>query len=212
VLASIIEARDRSAFTTETLAIASAVAHLLVAVGDGDVVGAASIASLSALLPKPRAPETADLAKLSDSEFNILAGLLAKARSTSFEPLPKRRRSLRVRDALRFVATLDRVAARIAAGAEPHHETATEFERNELRSHVNILLSGLNGTAADILGYPPAVMDHAHAPLPPPPVEEAPASPPAQHDNVVRLPNTSWAMLNDGGSVAPGVSSGPEYQ
>jgi hypothetical protein len=193
VFSSIVESRGgRGALSVEQLAISSAMAHVLVTLGDGDPAGAASVAALAALLPKPRPPETADLGKLSDSEFNTLAGLLAKARGEAFQPLPKRRRSPRVRDGLMFIAALDRIAARIVVGAEPHHETPTEFERDELRSHVNILLVGLNGTAADLLGYPAAAMrERAPQSLPPPIEGEAIELTPLPPNVVPMVPTNS---------------------
>jgi hypothetical protein len=82
VFEAILAARGgRSAFTTETLACASALAHASMRAADGDAAAATSLAALAALLPRPvGAPGAPDerLPRLNNTELPVLEFLLER--------------------------------------------------------------------------------------------------------------------------------------
>src|SRR5262245_57874943 len=141
VLASIVEARGgRSCFTTETLAIASALAHLLVGLGDGDVAGAQSVTALLALLP-PRVEHPGkpwNLELLSDRQLTILERLQAIATGEAPPMIEHRPRSRRYWIAQDLVRVLDTGVTGQIGRAEASAETLIE-----IRNLVQDLLSPL---------------------------------------------------------------------
>jgi hypothetical protein len=198
VLAAIVEARGGAgAFTVETLAIASAVAHLLVGIGDGDAAGAASVATLTAMLPANADPSPpVDLARLSDRELAALERLIEIG--TCVKPRREHKpKSSRYWAAFDLVALLDRIEAR-GTGAP-----ITDDECVEVRSMITEVL-GLVVLPAR-LWLPEMYFAPPSPVLPPADVPEPTAAAPApERSNVVPIrPSAPAAVFDPCASALP---------
>jgi hypothetical protein len=89
VLASIVETRGgKAAFSVEQLAIASALARMLCALGDGDTAGTANVATFIGLLPPVKTGGHIDPKRLNDRELDQFERLIRKATVPGPPPLP----------------------------------------------------------------------------------------------------------------------------
>lgn len=213
VFEDVLSARGgRAAFTTETLAIASALGHASLRAAEGDATAAASLPALAALLPPPKSPpqDAFDVLRLSDRDRAELRRLITigtgKVPPTSAGWKP---RSARLRGALRLMAVLDRIEARIAASDRPYHGEATPAECHEAYCALAPLIIGTGVTVAAFLtiagvGARPRV-DAADVEVLPP--IEARALPALEH--VVPLPKRPSSPGVGLGDIAGIGDNGP---
>jgi hypothetical protein len=112
VLADMQTRGGRQCFSTEQLAIASAISHMLVLIGDGDTTGASGVPALLAMLPPPRdPPPQMDLTRLNNRELAALERLvqIGTGERPRIEHNPRSRRYWAAFD---LVASLDKIEAR----------------------------------------------------------------------------------------------------
>jgi hypothetical protein len=152
IFEDILTARGgRAAFTTETLAIASALAHASLRAAEGDASAAGSIPALIALLPPMRKSEAADWSRLTDGEFQIIKRLLYKMHAKDYIPPKKPPRSKRTRGALRLRDVLDAIEQRIASSGKPFHDRPTPSECHDAYCALSPLLIDCHITVEGLL-------------------------------------------------------------
>jgi hypothetical protein len=218
VLADIISSRGGSAaFSTESLAIASAVSHLLIGVADGDMVGASNITALLALLPPRRdgPPPQINMDLLSDREVSALQRLVEIGTGVKprIEHKPKTQRywdAIALADRLDEIVTDDRVGYCDAQlSAEDRVEIAGLIMALVSPLHIPVLFEETLRGAWDTQNWvPPSCIV---APENPAPAAVPRAAPALVVDNVRGPFGALAAATSFGGEVSPGCASGAEY-